>query len=172
MESAMRRNFLCFGFLAVAIALTLSTHSLPLFGREAASKDMFVGNWKLNLEKSMVNRKGVLAHPTRPATRVYAVEGDGYRISIFDGTATTPTRSYFAKFDGKEYPDPRTAGRGEVGIHFRLSPNVIVREVIADGKPAEWATWTVSSDGNVLTTIGWDPATPEEQNIQVYDRQN
>jgi hypothetical protein len=118
----MRRRFLCFGLITLVIAIALSSQIHPLFGQDADSKDLIVGTWKLNLEKSFVNRKGVQAHPTRPSTRVYAVEGDGYRVSIFDGGATMPTRSYFAKFDGKEYPDPRTAGRGEVGIHYRLSP--------------------------------------------------
>ena len=167
----MRGWSLRVGLIAVAVAIALSSQALPAFGQDTDSKDPLVGTWKLNLEKSLVNRQGVQAHPTRPATRVFAVEGDGYRISFFDGAATTPTRSYFAKFDGKEYPDPRQAGRGEFGIHYRLSPSMVVREVKANGKPAEWATWSVSSDGNVLTTIGWDPETPESQNIQVFDRQ-
>jgi hypothetical protein len=144
---------------------------MPAFGEDADAAEPILGTWKLNLDESMTNRKGVLAHPARPATRVFALENGGLRISVIGGPGTGTERSYFAKFDGKEYPDPRTTGAGETGTHLRLSPYLIVRSVKGGGKPLEWATWAISSDGNILTTIGWAPETPQDQNIQVYERQ-
>jgi hypothetical protein len=96
---------------------------------------------------------------------------DPNRMTTFDDAAPTAARSYFFRSDGKEYPDPYGPGRGEIANHWRPSPYVMVRLVKTNGKPTEWVTYAVSSDGNVLTTTEWDPATPEKHMIQVYDRQ-
>ena len=96
-------------------------------------------------------------------------------MSVFDDGApggTAAARAYFARFDGKEYPDPHGPGKGEIAIHWRLSPYLIVRLAVKRTEPpTEYATYAVSSDGNVLTTTSWDPATPEYHNVQVYERQ-
>jgi hypothetical protein len=153
--------------LTMALCLTLRTSA-----QDAASSDPVVGTWKLDLAKSVMNRAGgAPAHPTRPATRIFAVEGDGYRMSVLDDGAGGAARAYFARFDGKEYPDPHGPGKGEIAIHWRLSPYLIVRLVKMNGMPTEYATYAVSADGNVLTTTSWDPATPEYHNVQVYERQ-
>jgi hypothetical protein len=157
----------------VAIVLAVACMAVCAFGQDTAMTDPVVGTWKLDLDKSVMNRDGgAPIHPKKPATRVFAVEGDGYRMSVFDdGAGAASARAYFARFDGKEYPDPHGPGRGEVAIHWKLSPYLIVRLVKTNGKPTEYATYAVSADGNVLTTTSWDPATPEYHNVQVYERQ-
>jgi hypothetical protein len=42
--------------------------------------------------------------------------------------------------------------------------------VKTNGKPTEWVTYAISSDGSVLTTTMWEPATPEKHMVQVYER--
>lgn len=171
----MREHSLRTSRAAVALLIALSCLAPQSFARDTTSSDPVVGTWKLDLAKSVMNRDGgAPVHPTRPATRVFAVEGDGYRMSVFDDGAlggTAAARVYFARFDGKEYPDPHGPGKGEIAIHWRLSPYLIVRLVKTNGTPTEYATYAVSSDGNVLTTTSWDPATPEYHNVQVYERQ-
>ena len=104
-------------------------------------------------------------------TRIIAVEGDGYRMNASAAGGGAAAGGYFARFDGKEYPDPHGPGTGEVAIHWRLSPYLMVRMVKMNGTPNEYAIYAISSDGNVLTTTSWDPPTPQYHNVQVYERQ-
>ena len=167
----MRTHSVRIALAAVVLAMALSGMTPRTFAQDTTSSDPVVGTWKLDLDKSVMNRAGgAPVHPTRPATRVFAVEGDGYRMSV-SGDGGTAARAYFARFDGKEYPDPHGPGKDEVAIHWRLNPYLVVRLVKMNGTPTEYATYAVSSDGNVLTTTSWDPATPEYHNVQVYERQ-
>jgi hypothetical protein len=158
--------------VAVVLAMALSWTAARTFGQDATSSDPIVGTWKLDPDKSVMNRAGgAPVHPTRSVTRIIAVEGDGYRMNANGNGAGAAAGGYFARFDGKEYPDPHGPGNGEVAIHWRLSPYLMVRLVKMNGMPTEYATYAISSDGNVLTTTSWEPATPEYHNVQVYERQ-
>jgi hypothetical protein len=168
----MRRWRCGFVLAAAVLALALASSTPKTFGQTANSSDPLLGAWKLDPEKSVMNRDGgAPVHPTRSVTRVIAVEGDGYRMNANAAGGAAPTGGYFARFDGKEYPDPHGPGTGEVAIHWRLNPYLMVRLVKTNGMPTEYATYAVSSDGNVLTTTSWEPATPEYHNVQVYERQ-
>jgi hypothetical protein len=168
----MRTRLSAVAVVGVVLAMALSWVTIRACAQEANSSDPIVGAWKLDPEKSVMNRAGGdPVHPTRSVTRVIAIEGDGYRMNANAKGDAAPTGGYFARFDGKEYPDPHGPGHGEVAIHWRLSPYLMVRLVKMNGTPTEWATWAVSSDGNVLTTTSWEPATPEYHNVQVYERQ-
>jgi len=168
----MRKQSLGIGLIAVAFLMAISFETPRIFGQDADSKDPIVGTWKLNLGKSSsVGADGALVHPTRPTTRIVAVEGDGYRMTTFDDAAPNAARSYFFRSDGKEYPDPHGPGRDELANHWRPSPYMMVRLVKTNGKPTEWVTYAVSSDGNVLITTEWEPATPEKHMVQFYERQ-
>jgi len=168
----MRKRALGIGLIAVALLTAIAFETPRIFGQDADSKDPIVGTWKMNLAKSSsIGADGAIVHPTRPATRIVAVEGDGYRMTTFDDANPAAARSYFFRSDGKEYPDPHGPGNGEVAIHWRLSPYLMVRLVKMNGMPTEYATYAISSDGNVLTTTSWEPATPEYHNVQVYERQ-
>lgn len=167
----MQRPALRAALAVLALVVAFACACVPTHAQDATPTDPFVGTWKLDLDKSVMNRAGgEPIHPKRQATRVISAEGDGYRIAT-GGNGAGTAGGYFARFDGKEYPDPHGPGKGEVAIHFRLSPNVVVRLVKTNGKPTEWATWAVSSDGDVLTTTSWEPETPEYHNVQVYNRE-
>jgi hypothetical protein len=156
--------------IVLALAAVSLMPTLPTFG-QVASSDPIVGAWKLDPDKSVMNRAGgAPVHPTRSVTRIISVEGDGYRMNA-SSAAGAAAGGYFARFDGKEYPDPHGPGKGEVAIHWRLNPYLMVRLVKMNGVPTEYATYAISSDGNVLTTTSWEPATPEYHNVQVYERQ-
>jgi hypothetical protein len=171
-ESAMRKQILGIGLTAVALLMAITFAAPRILGQGANSTDPFIGTWKLNLAKSSsVGADGAPVHPTRTATRIVAVEGDGYRMTTSDDANPGAARSYFFRSDGKEYPDPHGPGRGEVANHWRPSPYVMVRLVKTNGTPTEWVTYAVSSDGNVLITTEWEPATPGKHMIQFYERQ-
>jgi hypothetical protein len=168
----MRKKVLGIGLAAIAMLMAMSFETPRIFGQEAGSHDPAVGTWKLNLAKSSsVGPDGGVVRPTRPATRIVAVEGDGYRMTTFDDATPNAARSYFFRLDAKEYPDPHGPGKGEMATHWRLSPYVMVRLVKTNGTPTEWVTYAVSSDGSVLITTEWEPATPAKHMVQVYERQ-
>ena len=168
----MRKQALGIGFIAIALLLAIPLKTSRIFAQDANSKDPMVGTWKLNLAKSNTfGSDGALVPATRPATRLMAVEKDGYHMTTFDDATPNAARSYFFRTDGKDYPDPHGPGKGEMADHWRATPYVIVRLVKANGKPTEWNTYAVSSNGNELITTMWDPATPDKHMIQVYERQ-
>ena len=74
--------------------------------------------------------------------------------------------SYTGKFDGNEHPGPNN----RILTHLRINPDSIVRLQTTNGKPTEWAIYTVSADGNVFTSISWVPDHPELQDFQVFTR--
>jgi hypothetical protein len=168
----MRRRTIGLGIMAVALLMAVPGVTFRILGQDADSSDPMVGTWKLNLAKSvnMPGPDGTSTHPTRAATRVVSVEGDGFRMTNYDDATPNVTRSYFFKPDGKDYPDPRGPGRGEVGYHWRPNPFVMLRLVTTKGKPTEWVNYAVSADGNELITTMWAPETPDKHQIQVYDR--
>jgi hypothetical protein len=139
------------------------------------AKEPIMGTWKLDPARSSLKRGGpsVAARPIRPATWVFAVEGDGFRMSEYDGdsTASTPTLSYYAKFDSKEYPHTGGREKSETVTHWHVSPYLLVRLARVNDKPTEWVIYAISSDGKVLTTTSWDPETPEYHNVRVFDRE-
>jgi hypothetical protein len=137
---------------------------------QATSGDPIFGTWKMDLSKSVNNRAG--DHEPYPVvhTRILAPDGDGLRNTLITDPAKPPAYSYSAKLDGREYPDPLPRGEKKTLTHWRLGPDMIVRLEKANGKPAEWAIYTVSSDGNVFTSTSWAPEHPELQDVQVFTR--
>jgi hypothetical protein len=149
---------------------------VPSGGQAMDAREPIMGTWKLDPARSSLKRGGpsATARPIRPATWVFAAEGDGFRMSEYDGdsTASTPTLSYFAKFDSKEYPHPGGREKGETVAHWHVSPYLLVRLARVNDKPTEWVIYAISSDGKVLTTTSWDPETPEYHNVRVFDRKS
>lgn len=168
----MRKQAIRLGMIAAVLLMVVALKSPQILGQDAAASDPMVGTWKLNLDKSvnMPGPDGEAKHPTRAATRVVAVEGDGFRMTNYDDAAPDKARSYFFKPDGKEYPDPHGPNRGEVAYHWRPNPFVMLRLVTTKGKPTEWVNYAVSADGNELITTMWSPEAPDKHQIQVYDR--
>jgi hypothetical protein len=160
------------GVVVVTLAMALVfTHSRAA-GQAVKSVDPIFGRWMMDQTKSVNNRNG--DHATFPTqhVRVLAPEGNGVRNTLANTPTASPQYSYSAPFDGKDHPDPRFPGRNQTLAHWHLSPDLIVRKQITDGKTSEWVIYTVSADGKTFTSISWAPSNPELQDVQVFTRAN
>lgn len=127
-----------------------------------------IGEWKLNHEKSATGGSGA----RQDRWVVYSIEGDGLRMSIYDNKypQPLPTRDYFARLDGREYPNPHAPGIGETVALWQTDQYVIYRLVRTNGVPTQRVTYTVSADKKTLVWQSWNPETPWQLGIQAYDR--
>ncbi len=166
----MRKYAFSAGLVVVALATALLFVHFPAFGQGAHSADPIFGTWKMDQTKSVNNRGG--DHATYPTQhmRILAPDGDGVRNTLANNPTSAPVYSYSGIFDGKDHADPRTPGKDQTLAHWRLAPDLIVRLQKTNGKPSEWVIYTVSSDGNVFTSISWVPSNPELQDVQVFTR--
>lgn len=166
------RKFFAAGLVVTTVALALMFAYSRVFGQPTRSADPIFGRWMMDQTRSVNNRGG--DHATFPTqhVRVLAREGDGLRNTLANSPSSAPTYSYAAKLDGKAYPDTRTPGKDQTLAHWRLAPDLIVRQQVTDGKTSEWVIYTASPDGKVFTSISWVPAHPELQDVQVFTRGN
>ena len=166
------RKWFAAGLVVATLAMTLLFAHSRALGQAAKSADPIFGRWMMDQTKSVNNRGG--DHATFPTqhVRILAPEGDGLRNTLANSPTSSPQYSYSAKFDGKDHPDPRTPGKDQALAHWRLAPDLIVRQQKTDGKTSEWVIYTVSSDGKVFTSISWVPSNPELQDVQVFTRAN
>ena len=160
------------GLVVVTLAMTLAFAHSRAFGQAVKSADPIFGKWMMDQTKSVNNRNG--DHATFPTqhVRILAPEGNGVRNTLANTPTGAPQYSYSAPFDGKDHQDPRFPGRNQTLAHWHLSPDVIVRKQITDGKTSEWVIYTVSADGKTFTSISWAPSNPELQDVQVFTRAN
>ena len=166
----MRKYALGVGFGVVTLAMALLFVQFRAFGQGANSIDPIFGTWRMDVTKSVNNRGGDRAPYLTQHTRILTPEGDGLRNTLANSPTSSPVYSYSGKFDGKDHPDPRTPGKDQTLAHWRIAPDLIVRLQKTIGKPSEWVIYTVSSDGNVFTSISWVPTNPELQDLQVFTR--
>jgi hypothetical protein len=166
----MRRYAFGAGLVVVTLTMALFFVHFQAFGQGANSTDPIFGTWKMDQSKSVNNRGGDHAPYTTQHMRTLAPDTDGLRNTLAYGPTSPPVYSYSGKFDGKDHPDPRTPGKDQTLAHWRLAPDFIVRLQKTNGKASEWVVYTVSSDGNVFTSISWVPSNPELQDLQVFTR--
>ena len=166
------RKFFGAGLVVATLAMTLVFAHSRAFGQAVKSPDPIFGRWVMDQARSVNNRGG--DHATFPTqhVRILAPEGDGLRNTLANSPTSSPVYSYSAKFDGKDYLDPRTLGNDQTLAHWRLAPDLIVRLQKTNGKPSEWVIYSVSSDGKVFTSISWVPTNPELEDLQVFTRAN
>ncbi len=62
-------------------------------------------------------------------------------------------------------------GRGWSPGQIHMTAFDVARLFWIKGKPYDYSTMCVSTDGKTLTLISWGPETPQYQNIQVFDKQ-
>lgn len=91
--------------------------------------------------------------------------------------APQPTRSSFARLDGKPYPDPHGKGRGLRGCEgdcqefVRLTPvnrYTVAREVVTKGQLTERVMWSVSTDGKTLANVNVAPEDPTQVSVMIF----
>jgi hypothetical protein len=168
----MRKYLFPAGFVVATLAMALLLVHFRAFGQASDSADPIFGTWKMDQTKSVNNRGGNHAPYPTQHVRVLTPEGGGLRNTLAYSPTSSPVYSYSGKFDGKDHPDPRVPGQDQTLAHWRIAPDLIVRLQKTNGKPSEWVVYTVSSDGNVFTSISWVPTNPELQDLQVFTRAN
>lgn len=168
----MRKYVFGAELVVVTLAAVVLVAQFRAFGQVTTPADPIFGRWLMDQAKSVNNRLG--DHATFPTqhVRILAPAGDGFRNTLADSPTASPTYSYSAVFDGRDHPDTRTPGQDQTLAHWRLAPDLIVRLQKTNGKTSEWVIYTVSSDGNVFTSISWVPSKPELQDVQVFRRAN
>ena len=156
-------------FVLVALAIGFSLGHFRIFGQANESSDPMFGTWAMDQSKSVNNRGGNHAPYLTQSIRILTHEGEGFRMSLATSPAGAPL-VYTGKFDGKDYPDPRSRRGDETLAHWRATPSVIVRLKKTAGVPSEVVIYTVSLDGGTFVSTSWDPAHPELEDLQVFHR--
>jgi hypothetical protein len=152
--------------LIVTLAMALLFVHFRAFGQEAKPTDPIFGTWVMDMSKSYSKRFDEQPTFTTQHMRILAPEGDGFRNTLYN-SPDKQSYSYTSKFDGQAHAGPNN----RMLTHWHMSPDMIVRlAATANGKPTEWAIYTVSADGNVFTSISWVPDHPELQDFQVFTR--
>jgi hypothetical protein len=143
-----------------------------------AQNDPLIATWKLNLAKSKYNPG---PPPKSPTTLKITAAAGGIRV-VADGVnaqGQTTHSEYTAKFDGKDYPRPATAGGKPDGTAYDSialkkidAYNVDATEKLK-GQMLGVAHWTFSQDGKTRTVTGTvkDAQGQPTNNTLVYDRQ-
>jgi hypothetical protein len=169
--------------LALAIGLVGLASAPRAETQSAGDLGAFVGRWQINASKSKMGRVGPNGQTTVRSstfTWVFAPDGAGLRWDIYaEYPQPAPTRSMALVPDGKLRPCLvrgsclSTGGdaKDQTYAHFRTDSHLLTRVFYVKGQVAEYNTYSVSMDGKTFTTISWSPADPENQNIQVFDRQ-
>jgi cyclase len=137
-----------------------------------ASSEPFDGEWVLNTFKSQYVPSNTMPY-RREMTLAFTDGGFTHTTSTWrrsNGNDSPLARTtYTAKLDGKEYAV--TASSAKV-VFKRMDGNTIERTARGDRNATEVATWTLSSDRNMLTIVtkGKDAAGSDYSSTQVYDR--
>ena len=161
----MRKYAFGAGVVVVTLAMMPLFVHFRAFGQEAKPTEPIFGTWVMDVNKSFSKRLDEQSTFATQHMRVLTPEGDGFRNTLYN-SPEKQTYSYTGKFDGNEHPGPNN----RMLTHWRVNPDLIVRLQTTNGKPTEWAIYTVSADGSVFTTISWVPDHPELQDFQVFTR--
>jgi hypothetical protein len=178
---------IAFRVISVAFACITLGLAAPISGAQSVTPkyelSAFVGQWKINLEKTRMERFGPTAkNLPRTPTRTFIFKPDGQNLqhSIYaQYPQPKPDRTLIVAPDGKHHPceDPvsclSTGGQSKEQsfVYQQIDSHVMLRIFYVKGKIDEYSTYAVSTDGKTVTVITWSPETPHWQNIQVFDRQ-
>jgi len=147
---------------------TLIVVVLVAGGLLLAQDNPFVGTWKLNIAKSKYDP----GPPPQSQTRTWGADGM-VMVSGVNAAGKSMSYGYPIKGDSKEYPTmgsvPNTA---DMISTKKIGANTYEANFTKAGKHVETATFTVSSDGKMLT-INAKGATDAGafNNVLVWDKQ-
>ena len=115
----------------------------------AQSKDPLVGTWDLDIHKSTF-----AGAPPIKRTMMFEAVPDGLKQEISTTTGgladVTYHLTYTARFDGKDYPADVASSLDTVSIK-RIDPRTVERVGKVKGQVVQTETYSVSSDGHMLT---------------------
>ena len=138
-----------------------------------ATKDPFIGIWKLNPAKSKYESGGA---PTS-FTRTYEDRGGGTIFMTTDVTIPQGSTRAFLVYrrDGKPYPEAEAGAQAIRMVSVTaIDPRTESVSIIVDGKASEMpSTITISADGMTMTQVvsGRDAKGKAFTNSIVYDKQ-
>jgi hypothetical protein len=161
----MKRMALVVVILAAAPLLQLRAQTDALHAR--------LGTWKLNLQASKVDPASPSTYKSE--TRVYTDAGaDGVKVSMttVDAAGKTMTRSYTAKYDGKDYPQIGNPNGDTISIR-ETAPNTADSITKKNGKVVMNSHSVQSKNGKTLTiaSTGTNAKGQPYTNTLVYDKQ-
>lgn len=176
-----------FRVMSVALAGMAIALLAPTAGAQSTAANYnlsaFVGQWKINLDKTRMERFGPTAkNLPRTPTRTFIFKPDGKNLqhSIYASyPLPKPDRTLIVAPDGTHHPceDPvsclSTGGssKEQSFVYQQVDSHVLLRIFYVKGKIDEYSTYAVSTDGKTFTVITWSPETPYWQNVQVFDKQ-
>lgn len=150
----------------------------------ASDPSPFIGRWQIDLAQTKMGRMGPNAAPnlTRSPsfTFVFSAAGPKLRMETYEQfPQPAPTYTVSIVADGKqracEATNPCHAGADGAAdrrySYVLLDPHLMLRRLYLNGVVAEYTTYAVSSDGKVFTMMAWSAATPQWQNLQVFEKQ-
>jgi hypothetical protein len=168
--------------LAIVFSLGLGASALAANAQPKLDLSAFAGKWQVNLANTKMGRMGpngknIVRNPT--FTWVFTPDSKGLQMDVYtEYPQPAPTRTMTVITDGKARPclsktclttggDPKL----QTYAYWQMDSLMLARLFYTKGEVEEYSTYAVSSDGKILTIISWNPATPQWQNIQVFDKQ-
>lgn len=168
---------------AVLMAVSLSMPGTTAMAQSPADLDAFMGTWKINPAKTKMGRNGPDAPNILRSTTFtfkFVPDGKGVRMDVYaEDAQPSPTRMARVVTGGVVLPCESkdsclTAGgdpKEQTYAWYKVDDHVLARLFWVKGKPYDYSSMCVSTDGKTLTLISWAPETPQYQNIQVFDKQ-
>lgn len=156
----------------IAILLVVMAATLA-----AQDKDILVGTWKLNLEKSKFDPPPPGPQP-QSVLRTFEDRGGGVLVATTETVTADGKKELVVvpfKRDGKPYPIATDSGsRTLIMMAFKkVDAHNNTHTTIVNGKVVQDGTETISADGKVYTEErkGTNPRGQQIDNVYIWERQ-
>jgi hypothetical protein len=172
------------GALSLTLGLGLMASTALAAGPMAKDVSGYAGVWHMNASLTKMGRFGPNGkNIVRGSnfTWVFSPIKGGLKMEVFyDYPQAKPNRTMALIPDEKAQPCDSggqpcltTGGnpKEQTYRYYSINPHMLARVFYNKDEIVEDSTYSLSTDGKRLTIISWDPATPEWQNIQVFDKQ-
>jgi hypothetical protein len=171
-----------FAVVTTVALLSVAASGLAAAAQAASNLSAFVGTWRVNLQKTKMEREGPNGKntPRDPTfTWIFTPEGKGLRMDVYEKyPQAVPTRTMTVMADASEQGCRSAAclttggsGKDQTYRYWQMDDHMLARLFYTKGKVDEYSTYAVSTDGKTLSIVSWSPATPEWHNVQVFDKQ-
>ena len=154
------------------ITMILATGALTLAVLATAqTTDPFVGNWRLNVEKS----KYTPGPGPKSIASTYEAAGKGYKVSVKNEPPSGPAQqySYTTNLDGTDAPVTGNNPNADMIAVKRIDARTLEHVSKKGGKPTTTQRNVVSADGKTrtVTTTGTDAQGRKVNNVAVFEKQ-
>lgn len=152
-------------------------------GTTSGDLSPFVGRWQIDLSQTHMKRMGpngtnLVRSPT--FTFLFSPEGKNLKLAVY-AEYPSPTSPRVATIIPDRRPHACESKGGCLTVggdptqqtfeYFEINSHMLLRVFFVAGTAEEYTSYDVSEDGAIFTMIAWSPATPEYQNIQVFQKQ-